>query len=293
MKRSTTKQDKKNVDQLFKDHPLCIGFDPDTADLHPFLQRQLNSTPTESFLIRWYQATVDNIAVAGTPIKLQSAFFEQFGPTGMTALRDIIIDAKRRGLYVILDAKRGDISSTMTAYGRSAFDQYQADALTILPWMGTDSLKALIPWMKNGRRIYIVWVSSNQSGREIQLRPAPLKKTPIAEIVRQDFTKLAKKENVLGQLGWVLGATGLTETFIKQLPKQPQKFLLPGVGAQGATFDEITAKLIKKHPESLFPISRGILRPNPDDRISSWTDYSKVVQKNWQKFLLAWSESVR
>jgi hypothetical protein len=85
MKRSTTKQDKKNVDQLFKDHPLCIGFDPDTADLHPFLQRQLNSTPTESFLIRWYQATVDNIAVAGTPIKLQSAFFEQFGPTGMTA----------------------------------------------------------------------------------------------------------------------------------------------------------------------------------------------------------------
>jgi orotidine-5'-phosphate decarboxylase len=159
--------------------------------------------------------------------------------------------------------------------------------------MGTDSLKALIPWMKNGRRIYIVWVSSNKSGREIQLRPAPFKKTPIAEIVRQDFTKLAKKENVLGQLGWVLGATGLTETFIKQLPKQPQKFLLPGVGAQGATFDEITAKLIKKHPESLFPISRGILRPNPDDRISAWTDYSKIVQKNWQKFLLAWSESVR
>jgi len=291
MKRSTNKQSKLNVGQHLKGHPLCIGFDPDTTDLHPFLQRQLKSTPTESFLIRWYQSTIENIAVAGTPVKLQSAFFEQFGPTGMAALRDIMIDAKRRGLYVILDAKRGDISSTMAAYGRAAFDQYQADALTILPWMGTDSLKALIPWMKMGRRIYIVWISSNKSGQDIQMRPAPLIKTPIAEIVRQEFTKLAKKENVLDQLGWVLGATGLTESFIKKLPRQSQKFLLPGVGAQGATFDKTTAMLLKKHPQSIFPISRAILRPGAEDSINSWNDYSKIVETNWQYFLQSWSRS--
>ena len=292
MSRSTVNQGKGKLDRLFKDHPLCIGFDPDTNNLHPFLHRQLNATPTESFLIRWYQSTVEPIGTPGTPIKLQSAFFEQFGPIGMTALRDIMIDAKRRGLYTILDAKRGDISTTMTAYGRAAFDQYRADALTILPWMGTDSLKALIPWMKEGRLVYVVWISSNKSGQQIQLRPAPLKRTPIAEIVRAEFTKIANKEKIIDQLGWVLGATGLTESFIKQLPKKPQNFLLPGIGAQGATFDKTTAALLKKHPDSLFPISRGVLRPNPEDEIGSWDAYSKIVEKNWLHFLTVWSKSL-
>lgn len=291
MKRSSTKNINSIVDLQAPKHPLCIGFDPDVAQLDPFVQKQFDSTPIESFLIRWYQATIDKIASAGTPIKMQSAFFEQFGPAGMSALRDIMQDAKRRKMHVILDAKRGDISSTMTAYGRAAFDLYQADSLTILPWMGTDSLKALVPWLKNGRRIYIVWISSNKSGQDIQLCPAPLQRRPIAKVVQDAFIKLAKKENVLDQIGWVLGATNLSKKTLEFLPKRPQHLLLPGIGAQGATFNEKTSLLLRKHPNAIFPISRGLMAAGGDVDISSWSDYSNVVEKKWLHFYKNWAES--
>jgi orotidine-5'-phosphate decarboxylase len=262
-------------------HPLGIGFDPDMTDIHPFLARQLESTPIESFLVRWYQAVVARITEPGVSIKLQSAFFEQFGPPGMVALRDISIDAKRRGLYVILDAKRGDISSTMTAYGRTAFDYYQADALTILPWMGTDSLEALMPWLKNGKRVYIVWLSSNASGRQVQMHASTTRSTPIARVVYDQFTALAKKEKVLDQIGWVLGATDLPTKILGTLPRRPHHFLLPGIGAQGATFGSKTAELLKRHPTSIFPVSRGILKVTPDDHVDSWDAYTQAVEKKW------------
>jgi orotidine 5'-phosphate decarboxylase subfamily 2 len=292
MNRSSIDEHFTLVDPSHARHPLCIGFDPDITELHPFLRRQLESTPLESFLVRWYHAVVEYIATPGTSIKLQSAFFEQFGPSGMSALQDIMLDAKRRKLYVILDAKRGDISSTMEAYGRAAFEHYQADALTILPWMGTDSLKALIPWLKNGRRVYIVWISSNQTGQQIQLLPAPLKKTPVALFVRDEFTKLAKKEKILDQIGWVLGATTLNKKILGQLPKKSQKLLLPGIGAQGAHFSETTNLLLKSHPESLFPVSRALLRPLSEAAISHWNDYSKIVENNWKRLFADYSKNL-
>lgn len=270
-------------------NPLCIGFDPDTSNLHPFLQRQFEATATESFLIRWYQATVQRIAKPGVAIKLQSAFFEQFGPAGIAALRDIAIDAKRRKLYVILDAKRGDISSTMTAYGYAAFTQFQADALTILPWMGTDSLRALLPWMKQGKRIYVVWISSNKSGWDIQLQPAPIKSKPIAMAVYDQFTKIARKEGVLDQVGWVLGATSLSLPLLKKLPNRPHHFLLPGIGAQGAKIDEKARSLVIKHPNSLFPISRGLLKPDEKNVITTWDDYSEMIEQRWNDYSACFS----
>ena len=286
VKQPSTKQNTKPLR-----HPLCVGFDPDTSDLHPFLQKQFTSTPLESFLVKWYESTISKITKSTHSIKLQSAFFEQFGPTGMIALRDITIDAKRRGLYLILDAKRGDISSTMAAYGRMAFDQMQADALTILPWMGTDSLTALLPWLKEGKRVYIVWLSSNKSGRELQMIETSKKGRPIALTVFEQFWKAARKNDVEEQIGWVLGATDIPKDILKKLPKGAQYFLLPGIGAQGANFGAHTKSLLKQHPESLFPISRGILKPTPQDRIENWEDYSLAVASKWQSFIQQWEES--
>jgi orotidine 5'-phosphate decarboxylase subfamily 2 len=274
-------------------HPLGIGFDPDTTELHPFLAKQLKSTPLESFLVRWYQAVVSRIGAPGVSIKLQSAFFEQFGPPGMIALRDISIDAKRRGLYVILDAKRGDISSTMNAYGRAAFDYYQADALTVLPWMGTDSIQALLPWLKSGKRVYIVWLSSNASGRALQMHANTTRAKPIAQVVYDQFTAIAKKEKVLDQIGWVLGATDLPSKLLDELPRRPHHFLLPGVGAQGATFGVKTSQILKRHPTSIFPVSRGILKMTPDIKIDSWEAYSTAVETKWLKLLKSCQESLK
>jgi orotidine-5'-phosphate decarboxylase len=268
-------------------HPLCIGFDPDVSDLHPFLSMQIGATPIESFLVRWYQATISAMSGKAHSIKFQSAFFEQFGAPGLDAMRDVILDAKRHGLYTILDAKRGDISTTMSAYGKASFDRHQADALTILPWMGTDSLAALIPWMKQGKGVYIVWLSSNSSGREIQMTPC-IDENPLALSVFRKFYDFAQKENITQQIAWVLGATEIPLDVLRELPAGEHAFLLPGIGAQGAKFDQTTTALTISHPASLFPVSRGILRPDKTDEIHSWDDYSKFVAKRWNGFISAW-----
>ncbi len=265
-------------------HPLTIGFDPDVSHLHPFLTRQFNSTPIELFLVKWYQSVIQNILPAAHSIKLQSAFFEQFGPRGMTALQDIILDSKRRRLHVILDAKRGDISTTMAAYGKTVFDLYQADSVTILPWMGTDSLKALLPWLKQGKGVYIVWLSSNQSGRALQMKLCDDQK-PMAQHLFESFYALAREENVTNQIGWVLGATDIPLDLLKKLPPDDHAFLLPGIGAQGAEFNAATSELRKKYPASLFPISRGILKPTATDVINKWDDYSSLVGIRWLEFI--------
>jgi orotidine 5'-phosphate decarboxylase subfamily 2 len=265
-------------------HPLTIGFDPDVSNLHPFLKLQFNTTPIESFLVRWYQSTVSPISGTAHSIKFQSAFFEQFGPRGLSALQDIILDAKRLNLHAMLDAKRGDISTTMAAYGNTVFDHYQADSVTILPWMGTDSLRALLPWLKQGKGVYIVWLSSNASGRSIQMKMSENNK-PIAQHVFEEFYSLACEENVTNQIGWVLGATDIPLPFIQNLPGGEHAFLLPGIGAQGAKFDSVTTSLRQNHPSSLFPISRGLLKPAETEEIHNWDDYSAFVAKRWNDFI--------
>jgi orotidine-5'-phosphate decarboxylase len=268
-------------------HPVCIGFDPDITDLHPFLKRQFEGLAVESFLERWYAAVVTPIAKQAHSIKFQSAFFEQFGPIGLTALRDVIIDAKKRGLFVILDAKRGDISSTMSAYGRMAFDAYQADALTIMPWMGTDSLMAIMPWLKQGRGAFLVWLSSNPSGRAIQMKEFVNQSSPALEVFSQFYDR-ALSESVTQQLGWVLGATSIPDGLMERLPSGEHCFLLPGIGAQGAVFDATTTGIAARHPSSLFPVSRGILKPDPASTIHSWDEYSLFVTSRWQQLITAY-----
>ncbi len=267
-----------------KGHSICIGFDPDVSDLHPFLHKQYERLAPESFLERWYDAVVSKISGQAHSIKFQSAFFEQFGPVGMSALRDVIMDAKKRNLFVILDAKRGDISSTMSAYGKTAFETYQADALTVLPWMGVDAIKAITPWLKKGRGAYVVWLSSNQAGRDIQMLPTQ-NGEPIALDVFKRFMQFAESERLTQQLGWVLGATSIPFSLLEKLPNAPHAYLLPGIGAQGAAFDANTRKICAEHPSSLFPVSRALLKPATDETIHSWEDYSKSVEVRWQKLL--------
>jgi orotidine-5'-phosphate decarboxylase len=269
-------------------HPVCIGFDPDISQLHPFLQRQLDKTTPEVCLTRWYESVINACASEGHSIKFQSAFFEQFGGAGFALLKDMIADAKRRGLFVILDAKRGDISTTMAAYGRAAFKHLGADALTVLPWMGTDSLECLVEWMRQGKGVYIVWLSSNASGRRIQCKPTR-EGSSIAAVVFDDFYAVANAHGVGAQIGWVLGATDLESEAIGSLDGRPHSLLCPGIGAQGAMFNQQIKSLTDAHPATLFPISRGLIQPLPDETLTTWTDYQNNVRKRWQSFITAWS----
>lgn len=281
----------------FKDHnhPFCVGFDPDTSDLHPWLRTQLKGKEKEDFLIEWYQATINPISSGklGRSIKFQAAFFEAFGAPGHAALKAMMADAKKRGFFVILDAKRGDIASTMRAYGESAFQDLAADALTILPWMGLDVISALKPWMQQGKAVYTVWLSSNPHGRTLQESAllASLPENKVFTLAHKMFglwESWAKNENLQDQCGYVLGATSLPPWIEEALAARPHMLLMPGLGAQGGTINIRLKQLIHHHQASLLPLSRSLLRPAQSASIQSWQDYSKNVSDSLKVFIDEW-----
>ena len=138
---------------------LCVGLDPHPADL---------SAPTAAaardFCLRLIEATA-GVAAAFKP---NAAFFEAFGPEGAAALRDVIA-AVPDGVPVILDAKRGDIASTAEAYARAAFETLGADAITLSPYLGRDSLE---PFLANPERgVFLLCKTSNPGAGDLQDLP--------------------------------------------------------------------------------------------------------------------------
>ena len=262
---------------------ICIGIDPHVSNLPTFFKHELSKSP-KLFLKNFSQCLIDATNNRSGSVKFQSSFFEAFGHDGVITLKESISYAKNRGLLTILDVKRGDISSTMKAYGTMAFDYMGADAMTVLPYMGVETIQALSDWIERGKGIYMVWVSSNPSGTLIQ--------APIAELIIDQLKELPLTNSVIPSVGLVLGATKI-ETFDPMLLEKVEKFplLMPGVGAQGAELSTVCKSLLKKNQSSLLPISRGIsgLGLSSEsitlEKVDSWVDYSQYLAKKIEHFL--------
>ncbi len=246
---------------------LCVGIDPHVDGLPPFFAAELNRLGPQGFLEQWSSVLIEAAAGRVPAVKIQSAFFEAFGARGFAAMEATMALARDKGLITILDAKRGDISSTMAAYGRMAFDVMKADALTVTPYVGLDSVDPLLPWLEAGKGVYVVWVSSNPGGALLQ------------DLVREKlFDALVARFKNLGvpdALGLVLGTTkldGIEPLLFDRLSQV--SLLLPGVGAQGG---QVTPKLqrILATRNSLVPQSRALSEPGTDD--TSWQYYGEKV----------------
>ena len=247
---------------------LCVGVDPHMAKMPSFFARFLEAAGAAAFLTRFSQCLIEASVGQVAAIKFQSAFFEAHGAPGLTALEAAIAQAKASGLITILDAKRGDIASTMTAYGQMAFAALGADALTVMPYMGMDTIEPLVPWLAAGRGIYVVWVSSNPSGGLIQ--------DAAAEPLLEALVQYCSGASVMDGLGLVLGATK-----VEQLPNilleriQGTCLLMPGLGAQGGTLTPRIQRLIRTGGAALLPQSRSI---SAFEGVSdSWSQYQDLV----------------
>lgn len=235
---------------------LCIGIDPIVLAGSALLKSGI-SVPdivekTVDILIN--QAVGQSIPA----VKFQSAYFEALGQDGFAILHRAIAKARAANLLTILDAKRGDIASTMQAYGRFAFDYMNADCMTINPYMGIDTIEPLLPWLKKDRGIYVVWTTSNKSAESLQFLPTDGRF--FFQNVHSLFEAFAAEQSVKSAIGYVLGATKLGSSEIRSAIGSFSKtsFLLPGVGAQGALVDSQLRSLLAKHPASLVPVSREI-----------------------------------
>lgn len=235
------------------DSLLCIGLDPHSQDLDA-------ATPAAArdFCLRLIQATAD-FALAFKP---NSAFFEALGPEGVRVLQDVIA-AIPPDIPVILDVKRGDIASTAQAYAQAAFQAMGADAVTLSPYLGRDSLEPFLSDPQHGA--FLLCKTSNPGAGDLQdlLVVAHSESLPDeTRTVYETVARLAQEWNINDNLGLVVGAT-FPEALVKVRQAAPDLWILaPGVGAQGGDLQAaLQAGLRTDGLGMLIPVSRAISQP--------------------------------
>jgi uridine monophosphate synthetase len=221
---------------------LCVGLDP-----HPGLLEEKSATGALSFCLRIIEKTAD-LACAFKP---NSAFFEAFGSEGMTALGEVI-QAIPEDVPVLLDAKRGDIASTAQAYAEAVFHVLKADAVTVSPYLGWDSLEPMLAEPEHG--IFMLCKTSNPSADEFQGKVVE-GGTPLYISIAQQ----AMAWNRPGSIGLVVGATDPVALGGVRSAAPNLWILAPGVGAQGGDLEAaLRAGLRSDGYGLLVPVSRGI-----------------------------------
>ena len=229
--------------------PLCVGIDPHKG-LMPDLACQNGKVTLDG--LRQFSMNVVEAASGFVPaVKPQAAMFEAFGPEGVAILSETARAARKAGLLVIMDAKRGDIGSTSAAYAEAYLGDdapFASDALTVNPWMGIDTLMPFIERAEaSGSGLFILVRTSN--GGAADLQELETDGMLVYQKLAQKLAPLIEKANGksgLSSFGIVAGATvpEQAKALRALLPSAP--FLIPGFGAQGAGPAHATIALSKQ-----------------------------------------------
>jgi len=202
------------------DSLLCIGLDPDPARFPtPFKGNAAN-------IFEFCRAIVDASVNYACAFKPQIAYFAAHRAEAQLEQLIAYIHTEYPGLPVILDAKRGDIGSTAQQYAREAFERYQADAVTVNPYMGFDSIEPYLTYPEKG--VIVLCRTSNPGGSDLQFLDCNGR--PLYQIVAE---YASRKWNANGQIGLVVGATFPDEIAAVRNIIGDMPLLIPGIGAQG------------------------------------------------------------
>ncbi len=199
---------------------LCVGLDPDVARL----PARLHNEPDGIFT--FCKAIIDATADLACAFKPQIAYFAALGAERQLEQICAYVRASYPHIPIILDAKRGDIGATAKQYAREAFDRYGADAVTVNPYMGADSIEPYMEWSERG--VIVLCRTSNPGGSDLQFLQVDGK--PLYQHVAR---LVAEKWNSNGQCALVVGATFPQELAEVRAIVGEMPLLVPGVGAQG------------------------------------------------------------
>jgi orotidine-5'-phosphate decarboxylase len=242
--------------------PLAWGLDPSGAILDAW---GVGDSPDG--LDRF--ADVALSAAAGTVglVKLQAAFYERHGWRGFRTLQRLIADARRAGLLVIVDAKRGDVGTTNDAYAEAFLGKdapLGADALTVHPYLGVGAMEPFVARAHEaGSCLLVVTRSSNPEGRAIQsARTGSGRSVEESLLLEIGALNMRLAPGDIGPIGAVVGPTHVEPAL--DLHAVGGLFLAPGVGAQGATSADV-ARVFASCPDRVIPsASRSLLSAGPD-----------------------------
>jgi orotidine-5'-phosphate decarboxylase len=245
--------------------PLCAGVDPSAQ-----LLRDWGLSDDVIGLRAFCRICVEGFAGAVGVIKPQAAFFERHGAAGMAELEMLIQEAQGAGLLVLVDAKRGDVDSTVEAYADAwvgSKSRLAADAVTVHPYLGLAALTPMITLAgQTGRGVIVVVRSSNPEGRSLQ-QAVTAEGPTVEEALLADIAAWNEGPEVpSGTVGAVIGATLPRSEF--PLAQLGGVILAPGLGAQGARPADVADRFGGCAPGSvLASTSRSLLANGPDPAV--------------------------
>jgi orotidine-5'-phosphate decarboxylase len=266
-------------------NPCLVGLDPHEASLpeefaavrDPSATRAQKAEACASFLCSILEVCAGKVPA----VKPQSAFFEIYGADGARAWERVVSTARRAGLIVIGDVKRGDIDTTAKAYARAFLEgsgpndvDHVCDAITVNPYLGSDSITPFLETCKaKNAGIYVLVRTSNKDSKLIQDHGTPRVYERVADSVVA-WGKELIGERGLSSVGAVVGATHPEELAALRARMPSTPFLIPGYGAQGAGAKEIVGGFLRGGRGALVNSSRGILfaSKQPAFRELHWKD---------------------
>jgi orotidine-5'-phosphate decarboxylase len=247
------------IEEIFKKQTyLCVGLDTDAEKI----PSHLNHEPDP--VLAFNRAIIEATLPYTVAYKLNTAFYEVRGEDGWRTLRHTI-ESIPRSCFIIADAKRGDIGNTSARYARAFFENLQTDAVTVVPYMGEDSVR---PFMHYSEKwVILLALTSNPGNADFQLMESKVSGRKLYEEVLLKATTWAGPE----QLMFVVGATQSGELHhIRKLV--PDYFLLvPGIGAQGGDLEEVSRNGLTPDCGLLVNVSRSIIYA------SSGTDFAEAA----------------
>jgi orotidine-5'-phosphate decarboxylase len=239
---------------------LCVGIDP-----HAALIESWGLTDDVDGLARFAEICVTAFADRAAVVKPQSAFFERFGSAGTAVLERTVTACRAAEALVLLDVKRGDIGSTMAAYADAYLDPnapLACDAITVSPYLGVGSLQPVFDLVEaHGAGAFVLAATSNPEAPQLQGAITRAGAT-VAQTVVDEVAVRNAGADPFGSLGVVVGATVPVGTV--DLGALHGPILAPGVGAQGATPDDVRRIFGAALPDVLPAVSREVLRKGPD-----------------------------
>ncbi len=237
------------VEVVKKQSFLCIGLDSDINKIPEFLMQF--DDPVFEFNKRIIDATHD-LAIAYKP---NTAFYESRGVAGWKSLESTVnyLNTTYPELFLIADAKRGDIGNTSKEYAKAFFEYMNFDAITVAPYMGKDSIEPFLSF--NNKWVIVLALTSNIGASDFQLNWITEENAYLYEKVITETTKWGNNENTM----FVVGATKAEN--LKRIRKLvPNHFLLvPGIGAQRGSLDEVVTNGMNKNCGLIVNSSREII----------------------------------
>ncbi len=255
---------------------LCVGLDPDIKKIPQHLLKEENP------LLAFNKAIIDATAQYAVAYKPNLAFYESLGVEGWIALEETVkyIKKKYPDQFIIADAKRGDIGNTSQLYARSFFEHLDVDAITVAPYMGEDSVTPFLGY--EGKWVILLALTSNKGSHDFQLIEDNKGKR-LFEYVLETSAKWASSDEMM----YVVGATqGAMFQDIRKV--SPNSFLLvPGVGAQGGSLDEVAKYGMIDDCGLLVNSSRGIIYA------SNGEDFAETAARESEKLALQMRELLK